>query len=352
MKQGPTNKTYVHFFAAAALVTALLLAYLYPDVMVIADLGIKLSYMVCLVYLLILPGLCVLRLLTLQNAANYVTLFIVYLFLLGYFPASLMLSPTTTTGGDMGSHYVIADYLTHYLVPHGKLIGWYPHWLAGSPMLQFYFIPPYLLMTFLTLVMPLQIAFKIGTVVGIFLLPLASFLAIRFLGFSFPAPAVAASFALPFLFIESYSQFGGNIKSTLAGQFPHGISFALAFLSMALIYHGMRKGRYMAANAVLLALVILTHIYTSILSAAVIALFIIENLSRILVASLVLPQKQAEEIVKRRLEKIRYVISVGVIALLLAGFWIIPLFGKFAYSMAPKDVFFGFPDINQALQPD
>ena len=33
------------------------------------------------------------------------------LFLASYFPAAVMLSPTTTSGGDMGTHYYPAFYM-------------------------------------------------------------------------------------------------------------------------------------------------------------------------------------------------------------------------------------------------
>ena len=45
-----------------------------------------------------------------------------------------------------------------------------------------------------------------------------------------PFPMLAAVFALVMLFMESYSIYGGNILSTLAGEFGYMLSFALVFL--------------------------------------------------------------------------------------------------------------------------
>ena len=264
-----------------------------------------------------------------EDLISIFVLLVIWSFLLSFFTPDLMLSKTTTTGGDMGSHYALADYLTHYLIPHGKLIGWYPHWLAGIPMFQFYFIPPYLLMAILSPFISLEVAFKLVSVSGIFLLPLFTYLSMRLMGFKFPAPILAACFSPLLLFLETYSQWGVNIKSTLAGQFPHGISFAFAFLSLGLMYYGIKHKKYLALNAVVLSLVILTHIYTPITIAATYVLFGLELL------------------IRRKYEEFRYVVIAGILAMMISGFWLIPLFAKLKYSSAPQDIFFGFPDFNQ-----
>jgi hypothetical protein len=256
-------------------------------------------------------------------------LLVICSFLISFFTPDLMLSKTTTTGGDMGSHYALADYLTHYLIPHGKLIGWYPHWLAGMPMFQFYFIPPYLLMAILSPVISLEVAFKLVSVSGIFLLPLFTYLSMRLMGFKFPAPILAACFSPLLLFLETYSQWGVNIKSTLAGQFPHGISFAFAFLSLGLMYYGIKHKKYLALNAIVLSLVIMTHIYTPITIAATYVLFGLELM------------------IRRKYAEFRYLVNAGILSMMLAGVWLIPLFVKFKYNSAPQDKFFGFPDLNQ-----
>lgn len=268
-----------------------------------------------------------------EDLINIFVLIVLWSFLISFFTPELMLSKTTTTGGDMGSHYALADYLTNYLLPHGKLIGWYPHWLAGIPMFQFYFIPPYLLMAILSPFISLQVAFKLVSVMGIFLLPIFAFLSIRLMGFKFPAPIIAACFSLPLLFLESYSIYGANIKSTLAGEFPYGISFSFAFLSLGLMYYGMKKNKHYVLNAAVLSMVILTHVYTPICLAATYVLFSVELLLR------------------KKYNEIKYIISVGILSLLFAGFWLIPMFAKFGYTMAPQDKFFGFPDFGQLFIP-
>ena len=145
-------------------------------------------------------------------------------FLLMYFSPEALFSVNIATGGDTASHYYTALYLKDYLLPHGRLTGWMPGNYAGFPVLQFYFPLPFLIMAGLSLFIPMQIAFKLVTVLGIFLLPLCTYVALRLLRYEFPVPVLGALFTLPFLFIETNSMWGGNIMSTLAGEFAYGIA--------------------------------------------------------------------------------------------------------------------------------
>jgi hypothetical protein len=74
------------------------------------------------------------------------------------------------------------------------------------------------------------VAFKLVTVAGTFLLPLTTALALRGLGYASPVPALGAVASLIFLFNEGNSMWGGNIPSTLAGEFAHSLGFASAVL--------------------------------------------------------------------------------------------------------------------------
>jgi hypothetical protein len=182
-------------------------------------------------------------------------------FAASYFPASLMLSPTTTNGGDMGSHYFTAFYLREVLLPRGQLMGWCLGNLAGYPVFQFYFPLPFLLMAALTVLVPLTVAFKLVTILGILLLPLCAYLCLRLLSVQFPGPALGALGTLCFLFMEANSMWGGNIPSTLAGEFTFSIGLALAVLSVGVIWRTMATGRGRMASAVLVALTGLCHGY-------------------------------------------------------------------------------------------
>lgn len=178
-----------------------------------------------------------------------------------YFPASVMLSPTTTNGGDMGSHYYPAAYLREVLLPRGQLMGWCPGNYAGYPLFQFYFPVPFLLIAGLSLVVPLTVAFKLVTILGLLLLPPCCYVSLRLLRVPFPGPALGALASLCFLFMEANSMWGGNIPSTLAGEFSFSIGLSLAILFVGTLRRTMETRRGAVGNGVLVALMGLCHGY-------------------------------------------------------------------------------------------
>src|SRR5207244_2343537 len=82
-------------------------------------------------------------------------------FLASYFPASVMLSTTTTNGGDMASHVYAAAYLRDELLPHGRVTGWCPGNYCGFPLFQFYFPLPFVVIALAPYLFPLNIAFTL-----------------------------------------------------------------------------------------------------------------------------------------------------------------------------------------------
>ena len=105
-----------------------------------------------------------------------VALAFIVCFLFSYIDYRNLFSLTITAGGDTASHYFTAQYLRDYLLPQGKLSGWCQGNLGGFPILQYYFPLPFLAMAVLSWTMPLQIAFKLVSVAGIFLLPSCTYL--------------------------------------------------------------------------------------------------------------------------------------------------------------------------------
>ncbi len=226
-------------------------------------------------------------------------------FLLCYLEPSALFSKNITTGGDTGSHYYTAQYLKDHLLPKGRISGWCQGNLAGFPMLQNYFPLPFLLMTVLSWVMPLQIAFKVTTLLGTFLLPPCTYFFFRFLRQPFPIPITGALFSLSFLFMEGNSMWGGNIPSTLAGTFCYSLGFSLAVLWLGLVYRVINENKGLRICAIVLALVGLCHGYT---------------LLAVLFSSLffLISRKKFKTNLKRLL-------LINTLAFCLMGFWLIPL---------------------------
>ena len=173
---------------------------------------------------------------------------------------SLLFANTTPTGGDMGSHVWGPDYMRHHLLPNLRLTGWAPDWYSGFPAYHFYFPLPSLLIALLSFVLPYGVAFKLITVLGLVTLPLSAYAFGRLAGMRFPGPAMVSLATLPFLFDRGFTIYGGNIPSTLAGEFAFSISLSFALLFLGLVARGLDTGKNRGLAAVVLALTGLSHL--------------------------------------------------------------------------------------------
>lgn len=238
-------------------------------------------------------------------AAHLIVFAIIYGFLLSYFPPAYLLLKTIATGGDTPSHYSAADYLINTLLPRGKIMGWMQGNYAGFPLFQFYFPLPFLLIALLQLFMPLEIAFKLLTVLGTFLLPLCTYGCLKLLDKKTPVRLTGAAFTLPFLFMESNSMWGGNIPSTLSGEFAYSLGFALLVLYIGSFYRGIRKNGFILINALILMGIGLSHGYTLIFAVLAPSFFLFTT--------------------QGFFKNLGYYLKVNALAFFLLGFWLIQL---------------------------
>jgi len=183
-------------------------------------------------------------------------------FIIAQLNSGFLLTSTTTTGGDTASHFYALEYLKQVLLPAGLVSGWTPGNYAGFPILQFYFPLNFLFMVFMSGLVSLQVAFKLGSLAGILLLPVAAFSFLRLVRVPFPGPGIGAALTLPLLFNSSHSMWGGNILSSLAGEFSYSLSMALSLLLLGSIYRGLRENNGVVRNALLVFLVGFSHGYT------------------------------------------------------------------------------------------
>jgi hypothetical protein len=181
-----------------------------------------------------------------------------------------ILVANTPTGGDMGAHVLLPQELRDILLPSGRVFGWSSSWYAGFPALYFYFPIPALATVLLDVFLPYGVAFKLVTIVGLVALPVATYAFVRLLGFSRLVSALAGLTGSMFLFMESFSIFGANVKSTLAGEFSFSWSFALSILYLGIVTRDTRLGRRITPLAgIVLALTAMTHIVTTMIVVAV-----------------------------------------------------------------------------------
>ena len=239
---------------------------------------------------------------------------IIYTTLLTVYSPNLIFNLTTVAGGDMGSHNYVAKFLIEELLPRFRITGWTNGWFAGMPMLTFYFPFTFLLIALLNTVLPYVLAFKIVTMVGVFLLPFAAYLFGRLYRFRPPFPELAAVLTISFLFMESFTIYGGNILSTMAGEFSFSFSLALMLIFLGTLHLGIEHGKFdwlFLLNVLIMTAIVLSHLLTTIMLILIIpSLFIIHW----------------------RWRSLGYIVGVFLLSFCLSAFWGLPFLDKIAWT--------------------
>jgi hypothetical protein len=195
------------------------------------------------------------------RAADVLGLTAILVVLLDLLPPSLLLLPTIAAGGDTPCHYPTAVWFREQLLPQLRLHGWYPGAYLGQPLLLYYFPFPFVLMAAISTATGMPVAFKLGTALGVFLLPLCAYAALRRMRLAFPAPLLGAATALVFLYVEDNPIWGGTVASTLAGEFSYTYGMGLALLFLGELQRAREDGRGPWLPAAVLALTAYAHGY-------------------------------------------------------------------------------------------
>jgi len=187
-------------------------------------------------------------------------------------------SANTPSGGDMGAHVYGPAQMRDSLLPSGRIQGWSMDWFAGFPLFYFYFPLPSLLIVAFDLFLPYGVAFKIATILGLVGLPPAVYYLTRSLRFSNYIAAITAAGSLLFVLMESFSIYGANIASTLAGEFSFSWSFSLGLVYIGMLIRAVEGNRRMIpAAAAAFALAALSHILTTIILVAASAFILLRR---------------------------------------------------------------------------
>jgi hypothetical protein len=245
------------------------------------------------------------------------------IFLLLTLHPELILRNNTPTGGDMGAHVWGPAFLRDHLLNHFRLAGWSMDWYAGLPVYRYYMVVPALFIVALNLLVPYGIAIKIAAVIGILTLPFCSWLFGRFARFAYPIPEMLAIASTIFLYDESFTIYGGNIASTMAGEFSFSISLSLSILGFALVARGLETGKYMASGSIVVALSALSH--------GIVLLFVFGG-----VALMLLFWIQSKTDGNRDNASVAFGIKIIGLAVLLSAFWVIPFVTSHAYMTDMK----------------
>ena len=227
-----------------------------------------------------------------------------------------LLKNTTATGGDMGAHVWTPDVVRRNLLSKGRLIGWSNDWFRGMPVLGFYFPLPSLLIAFLGFVIPSGIAFKLVTVLGICTIPTTTWAAGYVAGLRRPIPVIMSLGSIVFVLGRNYDLqiYGGNILSTMAGEFSFSISLSLAVLFVGLFTRVLRTGEMRGRTALCLAATALCHLLPTMWALGFAAFLLLTHLDA------------------SRKRQVRDTVLVLGLSAAVAGFWLVPFATNLDYS--------------------
>jgi hypothetical protein len=227
----------------------------------------------------------------------------------------LILRNNTPTGGDMGAHVWGPAYLRDVLLPHWRLTGWSMDWYAGLPVYRFYMVVPALAIVLLDVILPYGIAFKLVAVAGLVALPACVYLMARVAKLVYPLPELLVIAGTAFLFDESFTIYGGNIASTMAGEFSHSIALAFAIVGLGLFARGLDDGKHRGWAALTIAMAALCH--------GIVLLFVFGGA---VVMMALRPSWQ----------RIRFGAVTLACSVLLSAFWVVPFLGGHAFMTDMK----------------
>ena len=243
---------------------------------------------------------------------------LIYVVLYSLHP-NLLFSSSLITGGDTGAHLALPAYLR----TQGNLFNltpWYPGWFAGMPAYTYYFVLPDYFATLASYVIGFAVAFKLATVLGSVLMPIAAYTMGRLFRAPRPVPIALAAATLPFLFDASFTIDGGNLFSTMAGEYAFSLSLAFALVTIGLFARGVVTGRGYWLAAIGLTATLLAHVlpfFFAVVAAGVLAIF--ESLQRLGVGD---PREVRTPGDAAR--PWRFTIGAGLITAGLSAWWLLP----------------------------
>ena len=228
--------------------------------------------------------------------------------LLLLFPAPLIFKSNLTAGGDTPVHFMSAVAMSKNLCSFFSPVAWVNGAFGGFPLFLNYFPLPFALMALISKAVSLKIAFKLVTLLAIIPLPAAVYFCLRRLGYGQNTPGIGALLSLLFLFTTKNSMWGGNISSTLAGEFAYGISFIFYVIFTGKLYADAAAGRSPRACSIIEALMAMCSGYPLLEAAMGSSYFLARG------------------------GKFQYILRLHAAAAGLAAFWLLPLLWRLPWN--------------------
>jgi len=168
-------------------------------------------------------------------------------------------------------------------------------------------VVPALVTVLFDVVLPYGVALKMVSALGLVALPVCCWAFGKLAALPFPIPPLFAIASTFFLFDWSFTIYGGNVASTMAGEFSFSLALCISMLYLGVLARGMRTGKGRALAAGLFALTVLCHLIVGIFAAVATILMFVLWADR---------------------KRTRYLLTMLPVAGLLTAFWTLPfLFG-------------------------
>lgn len=163
----------------------------------------------------------------------------------------------------MGSHFYTAFYASETFFKSPTVFNWDFNWFAGYVPFIFYMPLTFVLMTVLDIFLPLQVAFKLVVISGIFLTPPAVYYLIKSFRLDKTYASLGAVLSLVFLFNNNMGSsaqiWGGTTMSVLAGEFAQSLSIAIGLFFIGAFWKMLNLENKKLWPVFLLAAIPITH---------------------------------------------------------------------------------------------
>ena len=243
----------------------------------------------------------------------------------------LVFRSTRLTGGDFDGHVWVPWFLRHYVLSGKGGFGWSDQWFTGFPVLRYYFPAPAWLVALVSLVIDPDIAFKVIVLASIAAIPFAVAHFARTAGVDGSTTIWIAAGTAAWLLDPQYEILGGNILSTMAGEYSYSLSVSLGFVFLRSHIRSLRAEKWSPAAGLLCGLGILTHVFPT-AAAVVMAIAWTLFTSRGPNASLE-TSKPPFSSTTNRITGIRRTIASGLVALGVSAWWLVPFISEAPLAM-------------------
>ena len=186
--------------------------------------------------------------------------------------------------------------------------GWAAHGLRARPGLRAAAAAAAAGLALLVVPMPYGVSLKLVAIAGVVALPVAVWAMARLGQIAAEGRTLAAVATTLFLFDRSFNIYGGNLMSTMAGEFAYSLGLACAVLYIGVAARGMQTGRFRVLAGALLALTGLMHLFSAFFALAATAALL-----------LVLPWSR-----QRWRERVSWTAVTGMLGAALSAWWVLP----------------------------